>query len=179
MVVNHGFGVPDSQSNVSNRTAKFHRNCKGNLRTWTVVPSLVFTKGTGCVLACFMLRAGEHSRCAYHHPKFISPNRVCQELLGITTENSRVDLFVTAHCDSLITQSDILRLSSSLKGKSGTLSCSQSSGKWCAALNVSALDSQGGIQVPGLPLAPGRNTVLRRLVPREAFTRVRVMKLQI
>lgn len=86
-------------------------------------------------------------------PEIHQPNRVCQELLGITTENSRVDLFVTAHCDSLITQSDILLLSSSLKGKRGTFSRSQSSGKGCAALNVSALRFAG--RNPGAEAALG------------------------
>lgn len=103
----------------------------------------MFTKDTGLRFGMFYDESRRTQSLCLSPPEIHQPSRVCQELLGITTENSRVDLFVTAHCDSLITQSDILLLSSSLKGASGTFSHSQSSGKWCAALNVSALRFAG------------------------------------
>lgn len=43
---------------LDNRT-KFYRN-RRHLRTWAVVPSLVFIEETSSVLACFIMRAGAH-----------------------------------------------------------------------------------------------------------------------
>lgn len=141
-VLNHGLGVPVSQSNFE-ATERSSMETWSHLRTWTVVPSLVFIKETSRVLARCIMRAGEPESCAYHHPKYISP----QGVSGAAPNNINRKQQSGHVCDSSLwlTNHIVWHTSFNLPylkkkaGVGGPFSCSQSSGKWCATLNVSAL----------------------------------------